>query len=557
MSLDQNLFTLVITPSKNDPHVVELVEPSGQAHYRKRRLPGSVYKVEVYDPMTEALLITATAPSASSKTKTLELCNPTMVVELKYTGTISFRWGFKWEEHEFEWKREECYMLRKPDPPILVALTRDIKEQGRSHKTTSVQILDYNLNRFNIEDRKGLEIVMLTALLTFRDSNDDGPKESPTTLNNVSTAPPISRQISDAAAAGGAAGVASGSGPEILQPPTLPPLPPKPVMMSGADRIAEMQAMKGEINEVTVEEEGDVNDYAEYCCRLFEDDITLVSIHSAAAEQVPKVILVVEEIKRRRHKAGLEEEEELYQYVLYDTVKAQKGPRRINLDDVDPARDRYAPPNSLTIHLSKFDMPELQPKASAGDRTAREPRRKEDPRAGKPPPKPPAPSFSASSSANIPRRSSPSPPSNSRPPHKLAKSTQPPNWGFGQQGALNQQPSTPPTPTSPHRPTHKTKKHSGPPITDPQDGSPAPSLYGPHTAHLMAPRPNQQSSSTHGHQTHHLRNSSSFSLNSRTSFSDHHPPSPGASGSIAHSSIAAPTPQKSSLPSFLGGFLRR
>ncbi len=50
------------------------------------------------DFMSESLLVTATAPSPSSKTKILELCNPSSTVELKYTGTLSFRWGFKWEE---------------------------------------------------------------------------------------------------------------------------------------------------------------------------------------------------------------------------------------------------------------------------------------------------------------------------------------------------------------------------------------------------------------------------------------------------------------------------
>jgi hypothetical protein len=50
------------------------------------------------DPMSESLLITATAPSATSKVKLLELCNPTTVVEMKYAGTLSFRWAFKWEE---------------------------------------------------------------------------------------------------------------------------------------------------------------------------------------------------------------------------------------------------------------------------------------------------------------------------------------------------------------------------------------------------------------------------------------------------------------------------
>lgn len=46
--------------------------------------------------------------------------------------------------HEFEWKREECFMIRKPDPAVLVAVT---KEPPGRLKTTAVQILDYNLNR--------------------------------------------------------------------------------------------------------------------------------------------------------------------------------------------------------------------------------------------------------------------------------------------------------------------------------------------------------------------------------------------------------------------------
>ena len=38
------------------------------------------------------------APGPTSKHKTLQLYNPDLIVELKYTGTISFKWGFKWEE---------------------------------------------------------------------------------------------------------------------------------------------------------------------------------------------------------------------------------------------------------------------------------------------------------------------------------------------------------------------------------------------------------------------------------------------------------------------------
>ena len=115
--MDQNLFTLIVTPNKDDPSVIDLIDPTGNAHYRKQRVAGSVYKVNVYgeplqfssrgillnlvqwqDPLSESLLASVTAPSATSKHKTIELHNPSIVVELKYTGTITFKWRFKWEE---------------------------------------------------------------------------------------------------------------------------------------------------------------------------------------------------------------------------------------------------------------------------------------------------------------------------------------------------------------------------------------------------------------------------------------------------------------------------
>lgn len=122
----------------------------------------------VPDPMSQSLLASATAPHATSKHKTIELYNPSQVVEFKSTGTLTFRWSFSWEEsvsgpfqwfcpflsnlppsrrfrHTFEWKRESCYLIRKPDPAVLVAITKEV--QARS-KSISVQILHYNLNRF-------------------------------------------------------------------------------------------------------------------------------------------------------------------------------------------------------------------------------------------------------------------------------------------------------------------------------------------------------------------------------------------------------------------------
>jgi len=345
MSLDKNLFTLHFTQNEHNPQVVDLLDPSGTVHYRKQRVLGVEYKVELYDPISESLLITATSPSVTSKFRTLELCNPTTVVELKYTGTLSFRWGFKWEQHEFEWKREECFMVRKPDPPVLVAVT---KEPAGRIKTTVVQILDYNLNRFDIEDRKGLEIVILTALLTFQDANEVHHANSTSSLNGI-------RQ-------------SASSFPAAAIPP---PKPPKPAPKTGVDRIAEMQAYKGEYNEITVEDEGRVDDYANFCIRLLEDDAMLfVTLRSATVDQVSKVLQVVEQTKRIRHKAGIDTE--LHQYVLDDTRGTQHGPKRIVLDDTDNKKKKYIPPNSLVVHLSKIDMPELQPKVNGSDASKKE-----------------------------------------------------------------------------------------------------------------------------------------------------------------------------------------
>ncbi|KAL5531483.1 hypothetical protein ACEPAG_4360 [Sanghuangporus baumii] len=339
--LDQNLFTLNITPRRDSPLVLELIDPQGTVYYRKERIQalGGLYEFKVIDPLSESLLATVTSPSASSKYKTIELHNPSVPVELKYTGTFSFRWTFKWEEHEFEWKREECFLIRKPDPPVLVAIT---KEPPGKIKTKAVQILDYNLKRFDIDDRKGLEIVILSALLTFQDYSDEVHANTPPLLGAPVAKAPKS--------------------PEEPPPPEVPPKPKK----SGAEKIAEMQT--GVLGEVRIEEDGPVEDYAQYCANLLEgDNMLFVVLRSASSDTVSKVLEVAHQTKRIRHKAGLDDEGELYQYVQYDvhdsSLSGKKGPRIIHLDDDADVKNKYKPPESLTVHLSKIPLPELQPKA--------------------------------------------------------------------------------------------------------------------------------------------------------------------------------------------------
>ncbi|KAH9926333.1 uncharacterized protein BXZ73DRAFT_103014 [Epithele typhae] len=338
MSLDQNLFTLNVSPRQDDRSIVDLVDAKGVVHYTKRRLPTNEYRIEVY-----GFDRVCYCPSPTNKHKTVQLYNPDIVVELKFSGMISFKWSFKWEDNEFEWRREECYIIRKPDPAVLVAVT---KEPPGKLQTRAVQILDYNLNRFDIDDRKGLEIVILTALLTFQDSNETyhTPKDGTPSVQTPS---------------------------QPVTPSGPPPLvPPRPEPRQGVDRVAELHALRtaqgdGDANEVHVSEECSIEDYARYAEQLLNDGaMLLVSVRSASAAEVPKVLRVVEETKRLRHKSGIAEDVELHQYVIYETEQSRKGPRRINLNDPDPKRDQYAPPTSLTIHLSKIDMPELRPRVT-------------------------------------------------------------------------------------------------------------------------------------------------------------------------------------------------
>ena len=72
--------------------------------------------------------------------------------------------------------------------------------------------------------------------------------------------------------------------------------------------------------------------------------------------------------------------------MVYDTVDKPTGPKRIVLDDgASPSpTNKYTPPNSLTIHLSKIDMPELRPKAAKDkDRPSRKDRKEEKKRGWK------------------------------------------------------------------------------------------------------------------------------------------------------------------------------
>lgn len=110
----------------------------------------------------------------------------------------------------------------------------------QSHSPTRV-VAAQPVPRFDIADRKGLEIVLLTALFTFSDLNEGHHAASDGRPGNP-------RQTSSGA----------------------PPVPPRPEPRVGVERIAEMQAYKGEVNELVVEDEGEIEDYAAHGWNLLK-----------------------------------------------------------------------------------------------------------------------------------------------------------------------------------------------------------------------------------------------------------------------------------------------
>jgi hypothetical protein len=102
---------------------------------------------------------------------------------------------------------------------------------------------------------------MLTALMTFNDSNDTFHDPSQAASPAAQT-PTMSRRTSVIPMPSIGFGTRGQDAP--------PPPPPKPAPKTGIDRIAEIQAQNGDYNEVVVEEEGSVNDWASYCNKLLQ-----------------------------------------------------------------------------------------------------------------------------------------------------------------------------------------------------------------------------------------------------------------------------------------------
>lgn len=123
--------------------------------------------------------------------------------------------------------------------------------------TETLHWLDFS---FDINDRKGLEIVMLTALLTFQDTSDSFHGSTSESSSPI-------------------AGTVRRRGSATALSPPLADRPPPATSKSGVNQIARLQAMSGEVNDVKVSNEGTVEEYAQYCWNLLQVSVLILFFH--------------------------------------------------------------------------------------------------------------------------------------------------------------------------------------------------------------------------------------------------------------------------------------
>jgi hypothetical protein len=215
--------------------------------------------------------------------------------------------------------------------------------------------------------QKGLEIVMLSALLTFQDHAEEsrgGSSSSSSLPTGQQPTTPITPHTPRS----------PGSNPTAittLSDPAPPPPPPK----AAADIIAALQAkekvrpstlirknmykmadiyLKRELNEIIVSDEGEIMDYAQHCCTLLsvrslfppaippsntspsqmqDDNLLFITLLSKSPSEVSKVVAIASATKREMYQIS---GDEIHQYVRYDEDDSAAGKRVkkvIRLDD--------------------------------------------------------------------------------------------------------------------------------------------------------------------------------------------------------------------------------
>nr|XP_019014839.1 uncharacterized protein I206_00926 [Kwoniella pini CBS 10737]OCF53620.1 hypothetical protein I206_00926 [Kwoniella pini CBS 10737] len=337
---DANCYTLTLTPTKNNPSVVKLIESYGpgtaksESRYARVKIKrdDETYSSEIYDVLTGAHLASAGYEMEKAKKRRLQLHGPDEDVPFEYTGRINFEWTFEFEGNKYRWTREVygkdyiCSLDRKPDPRVEICLARDSSSKGPAR----LQILHYNIERFptEIKDQRGLETLLVASLLCLLDAASDrnAPSRSASSSSKL---------------------VKDGKAP-LLNEIDVPPVPTRPVRVISEDD--------------------------------FEPDphVLFIVIRTRTAEAVQRALEVSLGVTRFRHREGMSEmkqyviEEEADKPVSTSSSSAKSGPKVIKLDDEVPKKltpsnsmsskqQTWTPPPNIAIYLSSIELPDLKP----------------------------------------------------------------------------------------------------------------------------------------------------------------------------------------------------
>lgn len=386
MALDSSLFTLTLQRRQNDAAILDLIpyHPSTIATtstspreplYSFSRARSADYNVQLIDHLTSIPLASIASPSSAAKIRKIELHNPEeSVIFEKKEKFFRQDWRWTWQDQEYLIRRDGhtfiVEAIRLPDPEIDIARYTSATKS----RPAFLQILDYNVQRLEVADCRGLEVLILMAVCTLLDLDyDERHKEVAlgSTYSTGSPSMPVSRTSSHTAI-----------------PANLAP------------------------NEILIDLHSANDVYVQHAVRLLRQDgggegLHLIILKATSPQSTPKAVQIAAEIKLTWYRlepmakgrtldplpgSTSEIADELYQYVRdpsqHQSSQAAKGAKenlvhsgqrpRIKLDaptsspsssssppalSTPPGKNQrafLAPPEQLDIYLSKERIDEFE-----------------------------------------------------------------------------------------------------------------------------------------------------------------------------------------------------
>ena len=371
---------------------------------RQRATNSARYSSILLDGLVpDCLLASVNASSTSEKVKMIQLHNPVSELKLeKKNMTFRQDWLFQFADETFQWHRDSalksytCEVVRKPDPNVLAAQYRST---GKG-KPAMLQLMDYNLDRLAVDDKRGLELCLIMSLCALLDQDYDEKMASNGERNMY-----VSTEASQSSSHG--KGLSATHLVEVGR------------QASGSSGPAGIPAPDSDLNlepnEVLITTWGTNEDYIDHCINLLRVDedpentrgkgkgMYLIVLRSDSAETASKTIQIAAGVKAAYYRLPDDAkgtvygradrrqaiEDELYQYVQTDEATSSPAaspsptPKRriIKLDPPSASSHskgsrpsssngaaggsssgaQYVPPSKMRVTLSKERIGELEP----------------------------------------------------------------------------------------------------------------------------------------------------------------------------------------------------